>query len=69
MTGLSYNVTGLTNNTSYIVTVVAINACCGAGPVSDVAMVMTNARPTTPPPPTSSSPSITTPPGNIIFSF
>ena len=72
VTGLSYTVTGLTNDTSYktyIVTVVAINTCCGAGPVSDVAMVMTNTRPTTPPPPTSSSPPITTTPGNIIFSF
>ena len=29
-----YTVTGLTTNTSYNVTVVAINTCCGAGPVS-----------------------------------
>ena len=40
--GLSYIVTGLTANTSYNVTVVAINTCCGAGPVSDGVMVMTN---------------------------
>ena len=40
--GLSYTVTGLTANTSYSVTVVAINTCCGAGPVSDVVFVMTN---------------------------
>ena len=33
---LSYTVTGLTSNTSYSVSVVAINTCCGAGPVSDV---------------------------------
>ena len=39
--GLSYTVTGLTSNTSYNVTVVAINTCCGAGPVSDVVMVTT----------------------------
>ena len=61
--GLSHTVTGLTNSTSYSVTVAAINTCCGAGPVSN-AMAMTNERPTTPPPtsPTSSSP---TTPGNI----
>ena len=39
--GLSYTVTGLTSNTSYSVTVVAINTCCGAGPVSDVMMATT----------------------------
>ena len=59
--GLSYTVTGLTANTSYNVTVVAINTCCGAGPVSNVVMVMTNNEPPTPPP-TSSSPSVTTSP-------
>ena len=48
--GLSYTVTGLTTATSYNVTVFAINTCCGAGPVSDVVMVMTNMRP----PPTTS---------------
>ena len=52
-----YTVTGLTADTSYNVTVVAINTCCGAGPVSDVVMVMTNDEPPTPPPP---SPSLTT---------
>ena len=41
---LSYTVTGLTNNTSYNVTVVANNTC-GAGLVSDVVMVTTNAIP------------------------
>ena len=39
--GLSYTVTELTGNTSYNVTVVAINTCCGAGPVSDVVMATT----------------------------
>ena len=39
---LSYTVTELTSNTSYNVTVVAINTCCGAGPVSDVVMVTTS---------------------------
>ena len=56
-----YTVTGLTIITSYNVTVVAINTCCGAGPVSDVVMVMTNDEPPIPPPPspspTTSSPS------------
>ena len=37
-----YTVTGLTANTSYSVTVVAINTCCGAGPVSNVTMTMTS---------------------------
>ena len=50
--GLSYTITGLTANTSYNVTVVAINTCCGAGPVSNVAIVMTNNEPPTLPPPT-----------------
>ena len=57
--GLSYTVTGLTANTSYSVTVAAINTCCGTGPYSNVIMVMTNMRPTTSP--TSS----TAPPGNV----
>ena len=65
VSGLSYTVTGLTANTSYNVTVVAINICCGAGPVSNVVMVMTNNQPPTPPP-TSSSPPVTIPPGNVI---
>ena len=64
--GLSYTVTGLIANTSYNVTVVAINTCCGAGPVSNVVMVMTNNEPPTAPP-TSSSPPVTTPPGNVIL--
>ena len=50
--GLSYTVTGLNANTSYNVTVVAINTCCGAGPVSNVVMVMTYNEPPTLPPPT-----------------
>ena len=37
-----YNVTGLTAHTPYNVTVVAINTCCGAGPASDIIIVMTN---------------------------
>ena len=36
-----YRITGLTSNTSYSVTVVAINTCCGTGPVSDVVMATT----------------------------
>ena len=47
--------TGLAANTSYNVTVVAINTCCGAGPVSDVVEAMTDDEP----PPSSTS-------GNII---
>ena len=42
---LLYTVTGLTNNTSYNVTVAAINTCCGAGPYSDVVMAMTMSPP------------------------
>ena len=42
-----YTVTGLTANTSYNVTVVAINTCCGAGPVSNV-IVNTTSTTTTP---------------------
>ena len=38
---LLYTVTGLTSNISYSVTVVAINTCCGAGPVSDIVMATT----------------------------
>ena len=66
---LSYTVINLANNTSYNVTIAAINTCCGAGPVSDVVMAMTNDEPPTPPPPSpspttsSSSPSST--PGKI----
>ena len=47
VTGLSYPVSGLTANTSYCVTVVAINICCGAGPVSNV-IVNTASSSTTP---------------------
>ena len=48
--GLSYTVTGLTVNTSYNVTVVAVNTCCGTGPVSGVIIVTTNSKPPTIPP-------------------
>ena len=60
--GLSYTITGLTANTSYNVTVVAINTCCGAGPVSNVVMIMTNNKPPTlpPPPPTTTATTTTT---------
>ena len=62
-----YTVTGLTANTSYNVTVVAINTCCGAGPVSDVVEAMTNDEPPTSPPSSltivSPTPSLT--PGKI----
>ena len=40
-----YTVTGLTANTSYNVTVVAINTCCGAGPVSFVVTPSPNPTP------------------------
>ena len=40
--GLSYTVTGLTANTSYIVTVAAINTCCGIGPNSNVIIATAN---------------------------
>ena len=69
--GLSYTVTGLSANTSYNVTVVAINTCCGAGPVSDVVMVTTNMISSTLPPPTTTTtntiplPSSTPSPGNL----
>ena len=43
-----YTVTGLTINTSYNVTIVAINTCCGAGPVSVPVEAMTNMREPTP---------------------
>ena len=51
-----YTVTGLSANTSYNVTVIAINTC-GAGPASDVVVAMTNMREPT------SSPTDT--PGNV----
>ena len=63
-----YTVTGLTANTTYNVTVVAINTCCGAGPFSDVVEVITNDEPPTLPPsydPTILSPSPSSTPGKI----
>ena len=70
-----YTVTGLTVNTSYNVTVVANNTCCGPGPVSNVVMAMTNMRKPIRPPsliPTSSSLTTTPSPmpndGNLILS-
>ena len=54
-----YTVTGLTANTSYSVTVVAIDTC-GAGPVSVPVEVITNMREPT------SSPTHTT--GNVTVS-
>ena len=70
--GLSYTVTGLTANTSYNVTVVAINTCCGAGPVSNVVMVITNNEPPTPTATTTTATTTTTTltptPGNILYS-
>ena len=66
--GTSYNVTGLTANTSYNITVVAINAC-GAGPVSNV--IITVRPPTLPPPTTTASVTTTLTPsptsGNIML--
>ena len=46
--GLSYNVTGLSADTLYSVTVTAVSTCCGEGPVSFVNMVTTNYEPTNP---------------------
>ena len=73
-----YTVTGLTTNTSYNVTVVAINTCCGAGPVSVPVKAMTNDEPPTTVPSTSHpTTSLTTLPptlnnitlaGNVILS-
>ena len=37
-----YRITGLTSNTSYSVTVVANNTCCGAGDISDAIVVTTS---------------------------
>ena len=65
--GTSYTVTGLTTNTSYNITVVAINTC-GAGPVSNVIITV---RPPTLPPPTTASVTTTLTPsptsGNIML--
>ena len=47
-----YTVTGLTANTSYNVTVVAINTCCGAGPVSNVVVATKESMTPTPNPTT-----------------
>ena len=46
-TKLRYTITGLTSNTSYSVTVVAINTCCGIGPVSVVVMATTSSSQST----------------------
>ena len=56
-----YTVTGLTADTSYNVTVVAINTCCGAGPVSVPVEAMTNISVPTPssPPASFTTPSST----------
>ena len=67
-----YTVTGLTTNTSYSVTIVAINTCCGAGPVSAPVQAMTNMRePTEPPPSKLTSPMLSPTPtptnGNVMF--
>ena len=75
VTGLRHTVIELTNNTYYNITVVAINTCCGAGPVSNVTMVMTNNQPPTMPPPTTATataaatptPTVTT--GNIHITY
>ena len=46
-TKLRYIITGLTSNTSYSVTVVAINTCCGTGPVIVVVMATTSSSQST----------------------
>ena len=38
----SYTINGLTYDTSYNVTVVAINTCCGAGPASNIVLTTNN---------------------------
>ena len=43
--GSSHTVAGLTSNTSYRFLLFANNTCCGAGPVSEVITVKTNAKP------------------------
>ena len=66
--GTSYTVTGLTTNTSYNITVVAINTC-GAGPVSNISITVT--PPTLPPSTTTASVTTTLTPsptsGNIML--
>jgi len=37
---LSYTINGLTYDTSYNVTVIAINTCCGAGPSSNIMLTI-----------------------------
>ena len=59
-----YTVTGLTTNTSYNVTVVAINTC-GAGPVSVPVQAMTNVGEPTPSSPPASF--TTPPPSNLTI--
>ena len=63
-----HTLTGLTTNTSYNITVVAINTC-GAGPVSNV--IITVRPPTLPPPTTTASVTTTLTPsptsGNIML--
>ena len=69
---LPYTVINLTNNTSYNVTVAAINTCCGTGPFSDPVEVMTDMRePTSPPSPdlTTPSPSPSVTPGKIYSCY
>ena len=46
-TKLRYTITGLTSNTSYSVTIVAINTCCGTGPVSVAVMAATSSSQST----------------------
>ena len=43
--GLSYNISGLTADTRYSVTVTAVSTCCGEGPASFNIMIMTNYEP------------------------
>ena len=70
-TGLSYTVTRLTANASYNVTVTAVSSCCGAGPVSDIIMVMTSIRPPAPRPTTTTvlSSAATPTPGNVLCTY
>ena len=67
VTGLRHTVTGLITNTAYNVTVVAVNTCCGAGPVSNVTMVMTDNDPPTMHPPTTTTAAAATPTPTVIL--